>query len=453
MRSIVVAHTLRKTVEGNVERETEEGPPSWVLCKHDDAGDASEIVCTLTQLGPTGVGERGAHTERRVTKVRALNVPQLIFRKVSDMKREKELAERRKNEPKLDQNQDHLVRKIFSRFRKGQSTSSTNLLPSGSTPAVSNGPCGSQSGTPSHGQRDVERGELTHQTSAEDAAAAAVTTAAAAPASPRRDSRVSLVRAAKEDETGGSSRASSAKSKWGRMLRGNSNSVDVGGSIDSSTTEPPAQLTLPGLASKLAASKGSAGDPSAGPGRAQSAGGSGNKVHPKLSRVPERQETSDEQAPASTASNPRLLRADAVHPPDSGSPSGSHHLLDSPSIIESFSELKHEVRNEVQRINHKMSRLEDILGEILVRLTPPAAPHPLAPPPARSSAGRTRSSQPTEPDDAPVVVDVDGSSAGGTGRPRLANRAKAQGSAGKARPRSSGSGSGEKLTTQFQEYV
>lgn len=34
------------------------------------------------------------------------------------MRREKELAERRKNEPQLDQNQDHLVRKIFSKFRR-----------------------------------------------------------------------------------------------------------------------------------------------------------------------------------------------------------------------------------------------------------------------------------------------------------------------------------------------
>ena len=43
---------------------------------------------------------------------------QLIFRKVSDVKREKELAERRKNDPPPDISQDHLVRKIFSRFKK-----------------------------------------------------------------------------------------------------------------------------------------------------------------------------------------------------------------------------------------------------------------------------------------------------------------------------------------------
>lgn len=44
-------------------------------------------------------------------------MPQLIFRKVADVRREKELAERRKNEPQLDSNQDQLVRKIFSKFR------------------------------------------------------------------------------------------------------------------------------------------------------------------------------------------------------------------------------------------------------------------------------------------------------------------------------------------------
>lgn len=46
---------------------------------------------------------------------------QLIFRKVSDVKREKELAERRKHEPLQELSQDHLVRKIFSKFRKNGS--------------------------------------------------------------------------------------------------------------------------------------------------------------------------------------------------------------------------------------------------------------------------------------------------------------------------------------------
>ncbi|KAL9877762.1 potassium voltage-gated channel protein ether a go-go isoform 6-T8 [Glossina fuscipes fuscipes] len=63
----------------------------------------------------------------------------LIFRKVADVKREKELAERRKNEPQLPQNQDHLVRKIFSKFRR------TPQVQAGSKEAVS-------------GQSDVEKG-------------------------------------------------------------------------------------------------------------------------------------------------------------------------------------------------------------------------------------------------------------------------------------------------------
>ncbi|XP_054088265.1 potassium voltage-gated channel protein eag isoform X6 [Zeugodacus cucurbitae] len=64
----------------------------------------------------------------------------LIFRKVADVKREKELAERRKNEPQLPQNQDHLVRKIFSKFRR------TPQVQTGSKEVVS-------------GQSDVEKGD------------------------------------------------------------------------------------------------------------------------------------------------------------------------------------------------------------------------------------------------------------------------------------------------------
>ena len=44
---------------------------------------------------------------------------QLIFRKVSDVLKEQELAERRKNDPVLNHTQDHLVRKLFNKFKKG----------------------------------------------------------------------------------------------------------------------------------------------------------------------------------------------------------------------------------------------------------------------------------------------------------------------------------------------
>lgn len=43
---------------------------------------------------------------------------QIIFRKVADVKKEKELAEKRKNDPPLELSNDHPVRKLISRFRK-----------------------------------------------------------------------------------------------------------------------------------------------------------------------------------------------------------------------------------------------------------------------------------------------------------------------------------------------
>jgi len=52
----------------------------------------------------------------------------LIFRKVSDVKKEQELAERQKNDPALNQTQDHLVRKLFSKFRKGGQETSVPLI-------------------------------------------------------------------------------------------------------------------------------------------------------------------------------------------------------------------------------------------------------------------------------------------------------------------------------------
>lgn len=45
-----------------------------------------------------------------------------VFRKVADVKREKELAERTKDEPQTVAGQDHIVRKIFSKFRRQPTT-------------------------------------------------------------------------------------------------------------------------------------------------------------------------------------------------------------------------------------------------------------------------------------------------------------------------------------------
>ncbi len=433
------------------------------------------------------------------------------------MKREKELAERRKNEPKLDQSQDHLVRKIFSRFRKGGSTSSGNLLSgvampsSGSALGVttnSNGPCGSQAGTPSHSVRDVERGELLqHQLSVEfDLSAGGGQQVRSGSSSPRKE-KVALIKAVKEDETASaSSRTSSAKSKWGRMIRGGSSGSsdvvqDAGGEQQQQQPSAGLQTLLPVLATTNAAAASTATTAATtttttAAGRVQSAG-SGNKIHPKLSRVPERQETSvDEALPLDrsrlTASQAfsTTVSADYSPPVAAGHCHQQMSRSDSSSIIDSFTELKQEVRSEVQRINHKMSRLEDILGEILVRLTPAsvaaatAAAQPAKPPPpplpsARSPGGRIRHAQvaPAPADNptassassqqpfllvpgntadptatTPVPVDVD-SGAAPAARPtgRSSGKPQSGGTRSRSRPRSAGTS--DKLTTQFQEYV
>jgi len=52
------------------------------------------------------------------TVINCVIVWQLIFRKVADVQREKELSEKRKNDPPLELPSDHPLRKLISRFRK-----------------------------------------------------------------------------------------------------------------------------------------------------------------------------------------------------------------------------------------------------------------------------------------------------------------------------------------------
>lgn len=68
---------------------------------------------------------------------------QLIFRKVSDVLKEQELAEKRKNDPVLNHTQDHLVRKLFNKFKKGPEGPSGGLVGPGGLETV---------------KRDVEKG-------------------------------------------------------------------------------------------------------------------------------------------------------------------------------------------------------------------------------------------------------------------------------------------------------
>ena len=88
---------------------------------------------------------------------------QLIFRKVSDVLKEQELAERRKNDPVLNHTQDHLVRKLFSKFKKGDGTPSGSLVGPGL-------PTSTSSIVPSNRlEKDLEKGEINLATVAKTA--------------------------------------------------------------------------------------------------------------------------------------------------------------------------------------------------------------------------------------------------------------------------------------------
>lgn len=142
----------------------------------------------------------------------------LIFRKVADVRRERELMERRKREPQLEQAQDHLVRKIFSRFRRERSVAAAPApTPRATDPA----------------QPDPERGDSS--------------TAAAAPAGEGPARRLSLHRdsspragRSREDDASAlavpaASGTGAARGKWGRLL--------AGGSLDAGADSPRASFT------------------------------------------------------------------------------------------------------------------------------------------------------------------------------------------------------------------
>lgn len=62
---------------------------------------------------------------------------QLVFRKVADIIREKELAEKNKNEPPIEFSDDHPVRKLISRFRKlSYTTTTSSATPDDDTEAI-----------------------------------------------------------------------------------------------------------------------------------------------------------------------------------------------------------------------------------------------------------------------------------------------------------------------------
>ncbi|CAG9820257.1 unnamed protein product [Phaedon cochleariae] len=264
----------------------------------------------------------------------------LIFRKVADVKREKELAERRKNEPQLDQNQDHLVRKIFSKFRRGgQVTTPTS-------------------------NSDVEKGkEISKVLSSTKLSAVAEKDGSSA-----NGVKTTLTKPAPVPVRAG---------KWGRLLGS--------GSLDSSSDTSTA---TPGFTRSL-----SAKDPKERPGSQSSGGagaapssGSGNKVFPKLQKVSaastpagSRQDTIDEMVELPQSRNLSLRKMQSY---DCGLRDPSSATMYQPSVPDQITmteykelmtnlmDFKVDVKLEIQKLNQKMNRIEEMVSELVRRLSP-----------------------------------------------------------------------------------
>ncbi|XP_018060175.1 PREDICTED: potassium voltage-gated channel protein eag isoform X2 [Atta colombica] len=246
----------------------------------------------------------------------------LIFRKVADVRREKELAERRKNEPQLDQAQDHLVRKIFSRFRRERQHTA-----------------------------DVEKGD------GKDA----------------KDGETSQAKKLSTTEEGGTTVAKTRPGKWGRLL--GSSSLDTGS--ESGTAGDTFKRSLSARDSRPSSSAGT------------------NKVFPKLGKLGERtieesgdnienqKDTQQQQAPQqqTLSVDSKQLQLRRLESYDGGliTQQSSHER----EILAAVLEVKVDLKLEVQRVNQRLAKIEDMLQALMNKL--PAA--------GSSSSGINGSSQ------------------------------------------------------------
>lgn len=290
----------------------------------------------------------------------------LIFRKVADVRREKELAERRKNEPQLDQTQDHLVRKIFSKFRRERSTTSHAPPPAG-------GASQTATLTPGSGQ-DVEKGSAASAEETGSVVRVMSTTKLSSVAEKEDGTTTGSVTAT--TTTVAVARPTTVRtSKWSRLL--GSSSVEespstTAGSTAASFTRSLSARDRPGSSTS-----------SAGGGVTQShssngSGGSGNKVFPKLQKMQSssglggsmaRQDTLVVEQPEPRTGSLGLSRMDSY---DCGLRDPAAIALYSSGteykeIMTNLMDFKVDVKLEIQRLNQRMGRMEELLTELVNR--------------------------------------------------------------------------------------
>nr|NP_001259558.1 ether a go-go, isoform G [Drosophila melanogaster]AGB95400.1 ether a go-go, isoform G [Drosophila melanogaster] len=350
----------------------------------------------------------------------------LIFRKVADVKREKELAERRKNEPQLPQNQDHLVRKIFSKFRRtpqvqagskelvggsGQSdvekgdgevertkklpakltlTEDARILSTAAAPSPSPSPSPSSGPPSARSTRASKWGRLLGSSSVDSASDTSAKVAVSRSLSARESLRESTAQA-RQSSTSSSNggqgnkvfpKAPKLQASQATLAR--QDTIDEGGEVDSSPPSRDSRVVIEGAAVSSAtvgpsppvattSSAAAGAGVSGGPGSGGTVVAIVTKADRNLALERERQiEMASSRATTSDTYDTGLRET----PP----------TLAQRDLIATVLDMKVDVRLELQRMQQRIGRIEDLLGELVKRLAPGAGSGGNAP---DNSSGQT----------------------------------------------------------------
>ncbi|KMZ09788.1 potassium voltage-gated channel protein eag isoform X8 [Drosophila simulans] len=356
----------------------------------------------------------------------------LIFRKVADVKREKELAERRKNEPQLPQNQDHLVRKIFSKFRRtpqvqagskelvggsGQSdvekgdgevertkklpakltlTEDARILSTAAAPSPSPSPSPSSGPPSARSTRASKWGRLLGSSSVDSASDTSAKVAVSRSLSARESLRESTAQA-RQSSTSSSNggqgnkhlqlskvfpKAPKLQASQATLAR--QDTIDEGGEVDSSPPSRDSRVVIEGAAVSSAtvgpsppvattSSAAAGAGVSGGPGSGGTVVAIVTKADRNLALERERQiEMASSRATTSDTYDTGLRET----PP----------TLAQRDLIATVLDMKVDVRLELQRMQQRIGRIEDLLGELVKRLAPGAGSGGTAP---DNSSGQT----------------------------------------------------------------
>ncbi|XP_017050753.1 potassium voltage-gated channel protein eag isoform X3 [Drosophila ficusphila] len=345
----------------------------------------------------------------------------LIFRKVADVKREKELAERRKNEPQLPQNQDHLVRKIFSKFRRtpqvqagskelvggsGQSdvekgdgevertkklpakltlTEDARILSTAAAPSPSPSPSPSSGPPSARSTRASKWGRLLGSSSVDSASDTSAKVAVSRSLSARESLRESTAQA-RQSSTSSSNggqgnkvfpKAPKLQASQATLAR--QDTIDEGGEVDSSPPSRDSRVVIEGAAGGGAAGSAAAGGAGGG-------GGGGSTGPQPVATTSSSSATAGGGAVVAVVAkgdrNLALERERQIEMASSRATTSDTYdtgLRETPptlaqrDLIATVLDMKVDVRLELQRMQQRIGRIEDLLGELVKRLGGAAA--------------------------------------------------------------------------------